>query len=581
MTTFATEKNSLAMKRILLTVFVISLYRVAGFAQPYLFGDKKSEYVIVVDKQASKSELNAARELQKYIQQMSGAKLPVVNTLNPSGKAVFIGYNASVARLTGKPQPASSDEGFTYMTVGENLFIFGGSDRGTMFGVFAFLEQQLGVRWYAPDCTKVPTLSQWKLPQLNHHEEPAFKYREVFSYEGLRQKVWRAHNLANCYGKGYDNYGPSEFFWSAHTMGKFVSASEFFASHPEYFSLRDGKRIENGQLCLSNKEVIAILKQRLLQAIKEHPDNWAYDLSPNDNEKDCTCPNCQAMIKRYGGMSGLALWVVNQVAEEVAKQYPDKMVSMLAYKTTQKPPIGIKPAKNVVIRLCSMHSCRLHPLTDQENRPFVEAYDAWRKLTPNIFIWDYEVNFQQYLLPFPSIATMAPNMQLFHEYGALGVRPQAQHSSTGGEFAELRQWIMAKMLWNPYQETEPLVQDFIKGYYGKAATDVQQYYDLCLSLQDGNWHLARSTSNVLDSYPEEFIRQGSNLLKHARQQVKDDSIMVARIDRLRMQTLMLKLLKHRGTSILDGTLQELRRIMETEKPFVKENLKYDDFLKQY
>ena len=569
------------MKQILLTVFVISLYRVAAFAQPNLFSDGKSEYVIVVDKQASASERNAAKELQKYVLQMSGATLPIVNNLNTQGKAIFIGYNSSVARLTGKTQPASSDEGFTYLTAGDNLLIFGGCDRGTMYGVFAFLEQQLGVRWYAPDCTKVPRLSKWKLPKLNHHEEPAFKYREIFSYDGLTQKVWRAHNLANCYGRGYENYGPSEFFWSSHTMGQFVSASEYFDSHPEYFGWVDGKRINNGQLCLSNPAIKGILTKKLLEAIKEHPECWAYDLSPNDNEKYCTCANCQALIKRYGGMSGLALWVVNQVAAEVARVYPDKMISMLAYKTTQEPPIGIIPAPNVVIRLCSMYSCRLHPLTDKENQPFVEAYNGWRRLTSNIFIWNYEVNFQQFIPPLPNLATIAPNMQFFKRYGAIGVRPQAQHASHGGEFAELRQWLLAKMLWNPEQDTDGLIREFIKEYYGKASSDVLQYYRLCLSLQDGNWHLPRSTNKNLDSYPDDFIRNGSKLLNHARLQVQNDSIMVSRIDRLRLQTLMLQLMKHRATSIIDGTLQEVRRIMEKEKPHVRENLKYDDFLKQY
>lgn len=570
------------MKRILLTVFVISLYRVAVFAQPNLFSDGKSEYVIVVDKQASASERNAAKELQKFVLQMSGATLPIVNNLNTQGKAIFIGYNSSVARLTGKLQPASSDEGFTYMTAGDNLLIFGGSDRGTMYGVFAFLEQQLGVRWYTPDCTKVPQLSKWRLPKLNHHEEPAFKYREIFSYNARRDIAWNAHNLSNCCTqKAYNKYGPIELFWAYHSMGQMVTTKEYFDSHPEYFSLVDGKRINNGQLCLSNPSIKGILTKKLLEAIKEHPECWAYDLSPNDNEKDCTCANCQVLIRRYGGMSGLALWVVNQVAAEVAKVYPDKMISMLAYKTTQQPPIGIVPAPNVVIRLCSMYSCRLHPLTDKENNSFIKAYDGWRKLTNNIYVWDYEINFQQFLLPFPNLYTIAPNLQLFKKNQAIGVLAQCQFKSNGGEFAELRQWLIAKLLWNPYQDTEKLIEEFIRDYYGNAAKDVMSYYLLCQSLREGNWHLSRSTTFVLENYSDDFIRNGSKLLNHARLQVQNDSIMVSRIDRLRLQTLMLQLMKHRATSIIDGTLQEVRRIMEKEKPHVRENLKYDDFLKQY
>ena len=113
-----------------------------------LFSRGRSVYSIVLSPNASVSEQTAARELQQYLQEMSGATLPISHNLNTAGPCVYVGYNAKVEALTHAPQPATNDETFTYRTIGQHLCIYGGQERGTMYGVFAFLEQQLGIRWY-------------------------------------------------------------------------------------------------------------------------------------------------------------------------------------------------------------------------------------------------------------------------------------------------------------------------------------------------------------------------------------------------------------------------------------------------
>ena len=55
---------------------------------------------------------------------------------------------------------------------------------------------------------------------------------------------------------------------------------------------------------------------------------------------------------------------------------------------------------------------------------------------------------------------------------------QGNHKSAGGEFEELRSWVLAKLLWNPHADADKVVDDFIRGYYGPAAAPVREYFDL-------------------------------------------------------------------------------------------------------
>ena len=539
----------------------------------YLFKDGRSDYSIIVSNEATPSERTAGAELQEYIKQMSGVELPVLSQPSKFGKSIFIGYNDSIGRLAGIERPDDHDDGFVYTTVGDDLFICGGRYRGTMFGVYAFLEQQMGVRWYAPDCTFVPEVESWKLSVVSHKEQPSFLYRNLCTFTGLYNKEWDAHNLLNCGVGGRNKYGPSEFFWESHAMGKLVTSQEFFGSHPEYFCLRNGKRMRGGQLCLSNPDVVELLKERLLKVIRDNPNNWAYDLSPSDNENYCTCSNCQSLERRLGGTSGLVLWVVNQVADAVMKVYPGKMIGMFAYKSTRQPPVGIVPRSNVVIRLCA-GICRLHPVTDRENALFVEQYEQWRRLTPNISIWTYRVNFQHYLLTLPNFKTIAADLAFYKQKRALGILEMGQYQSGGGEFSELRDWLTAKLLWDPNKDCDSLICDFINGYYGEAAEEVKAYFDLCQQLQDGKWHLTKSDADVLYHYPDRFINKGLLILGRAGRLAQKDSLLLRRVNRLRMQVLMAKTLRHRVKSAADGTLTELLNLMETEQPYVNEQMQY-------
>ncbi len=363
------------MLRICLAIILISLFpglnsegqSASPAAETYtLASGKASAYRIAVGPLASESEKWAAHELQHWIREISGADLPVQDINDAySGPEVIIGYNNFIREKTGAPAPAESDESFHYFNSGPDIYIYGGSRRGTMYGVMAFLENELGCRWYTPSVSVVPHRDEITFKSYDHSESPGIRVRNDFYYEAF-DPVWCARNRMNgAMGSTRDTLsqeenwavqrkqpGGVESYWAVHTFYPLVPPEEFYDKHPEYYSLIDHKRIyKDAQLCLTNPDVLRIVTERIKKIMRENPEYLIYDVSQNDWDNPCQCDKCQAIAKREGSESGVVLWFVNQVAEAVEKEFPDKYIGTLAYKYTRKPCKTIHARKNVVVRL--------------------------------------------------------------------------------------------------------------------------------------------------------------------------------------------------------------------------------------
>jgi len=529
-----------------------------------LFDEGKSEYKIVLSSSASTSEKTAANELQQYIKEISGAELPIVDEVNGKGACIYIGYDSRVEALIGKKDIQDDDESFTYQSKGDDLFIYGGKQRGTMYGVFAFLENELGCRWYTPNATKVPKQNKWSFKSLNHSESPALKYRYSNYFAVERADAWSAHNKENMKsGARCNDFGNLESYWSCHTMGLFVKESEFFDKHPEYFAFKDGQRIKGGQLCLSNPDVLRICTERLREVMQENPLYRIYSLSQNDNCGYCECEECKKLEEKYGGHSGLVVWFVNQAADALKEQFPDKYIGTFAYQYTRKPPVGIVPKDNVVIRLCSIECCFAHPLEADcpQNKEFIADLKEWSKIAPHLFIWDYIVDYSNFAAPWPNFQVLGPNIQTFSDNNAIGVFEEAMYQSgRGNEFSDMKAWVVTKLLWNPKQDVNVLVKDFIDGYYGNSASKIWEYYQLCQSLVTPDKHFSIWINADDPIYTDEFVNKGVELLDEAVSLAENDTIK-ERAEEARVQIVYLKFMRNQEQSFKDGTWEELKELV--------------------
>ena len=451
----------------------------------------RSNYTIVLATDASPSERHAASELQKLIEEISGAKLPIAGEATKSNKMIILGACELQRRIAPDVDvSALGDEGFTVRTVGPNLVIAGGRLRGTMYGVCTFLEDVLGCRWYTSTVSKIPKTPTIRFGWLNITQRPDFEYREPY-YTDAWDPDWAARNKVNGYSTRLDETrgGKISYNGFCHTFDSLVPTDKYFNDHPEYFSLLDGVRKGGqyeGQLCLTNPEVLRIVTDTVLKWISEKPELKIVSVTQNDNGNYCRCEKCAAVDAEEGSPSGLMLRFVNAVADEVAKKYPDHLIDTFAYQYTEKPPKITKPRPNVRVRLCSIDCCQYHPYeTCPRSKTFVENLKGWHSITNNeLYIWHYNTNFGFYMLPLPDLEELAADIPLYKRSGVVGMFCQGTYTAGNGPYGgggwmdDLKQFLIAKMLWNTRVDVGKIRKDFLYGYYGKAGKPIGEYLDL-------------------------------------------------------------------------------------------------------
>ncbi len=166
---------------------------------------------------------------------------------------------------------------------------------------------------------------------------------------------------------------------------------------------------------------------------------------------------------------------MNAVAADIEGEFPHVAIDTLAYQYTRKPPSITKPRPNVIVRLCSIECSFAVPLADERNKAFRDDIVGWSKICRRLYIWDYTTNFSHYILPHPNLPVLGPNVRFFVEHGVKGVFEQGAYQSYGAEMAELRGWVLAKLLWDPRADGAALIDTFLDGYYGAAAPHIRAY----------------------------------------------------------------------------------------------------------
>jgi hypothetical protein len=255
-----------------------------------------------------------------------------------------------------------------------------------------------------------------------------------------------------------------------------IPPDRYFTGHPEWFSEIGGQRRgENAQLCLTNEEMRGELVKNLRQRLRANPGATIASVSQNDCFGNCQCSRCTAVDNEEGGPAGTLLRFVNAVAADLEREFPNVAIDTLAYQYTRKPPAHVRPRANVIVRLCSIECSFSKPLADERNQAFRDDLVGWSKICDRLYIWDYTTNFANYVLPHPNLRVLGPNIRFVVDHGVRGVFEQGAYQSYGSEMAELRGWVLAKLLWDPSRDPQQLIDEFLDGYYGPAARFIREY----------------------------------------------------------------------------------------------------------
>jgi hypothetical protein len=126
------------------------------------------------------------------------------------------------------------------------------------------------------------------------------------------------------------------------------------------------------------------------------------------------------------------------------------------------------------------HAVPYQSSTDADAVTYRRRLKQWLAISPNVRVWDYATDYTHLMCPFPNFQVLQKNLQFYAKLGIKDIFMQG-NISEGGEFPELRAWLLARLLWNPNIDYDNAMDYFLNHYYGNAGPAIKQYIDLTTS----------------------------------------------------------------------------------------------------
>jgi len=532
----------------------------------------KAESIIIIDREPSVAATDGANVLADHIQQISGAKVPIVHAGKLGKVDVAAGGKLSLEKfptvstflLVGKSSLVERlGVDFSKFQPGEiqiktfpNAVILVGADKltpndpgGTRYAVSTFLEDSLGVRFLWPgELGKiVPVRETIKLGPIDHRFAPRLVQRGIRMGGGYGKRMAqggdklgitaeefsrvRAAAIATSSRDGgwarWHRLGGTLRLASGHSFGDYWE--RFGKTHPEWFAMapngsRDQSRSpDRSRLCVSNKELVAqIARDRIARIDKT--GQKSVTIGPNDGGQTafCTCPQCKALDvaterkTTYGGVPLTDRYVhfFNAVTEQIVAKHPDVWVTADAYSLYSSPPVKAKLHPNIAIRYVGV------TYTDEERRLLnLDDWHAWADASSKIY-------FRSNLLlagrrqgtPVVYVHKLAEDFPKLAKNKMIGTDLDSicNNWATQG----LNYYVMAKLLWNPDLDIEALLDDYCRAGFGAGADYVKKYFLKIESLTD---KMASSEMKYTEPYTPEAVMELRGYLEKAHAATEEDS----------------------------------------------------------
>ncbi len=536
----------------------------------------KPQAVIIVDEKAADTVKRAANELQSYIKRVSGAQLPILNdssAASPSQSLIFVGESAGT-RERGLISTDLKPDGYHAVVTAKWMAILGHDhsgvpvygfrnpwryqevyneelklgafgEAGTLYGVYHFLENFCGVRWYMHGKIGevVPSKKTITIAEGKYDRAPDFTYRYTWFCDfniAPDEAQWFRHI-------GYGAPAPVQII---HSFDLLLSTRpELKETHPEYFALIDGQRdfanlstiIGNGNLCLSNPDVVKEWIAYISDYFANHPEQKVFALSPNDGMlKICECADCKPQLSPELGDTGKFsnyIWrFVDTVARGVGEKFPDRLVGCIAYESYNAPPNKIdKLSPNTAVMICksrgSYTDAKYHKTMDT-------AIVNWRKKTVNVYCWEYYLYswppWRALPVAFPHI--IAKDLKKIRGLSqgefieSESCQPSDEPGQTWGRInypgmAHLDHYVTARCLWDADTDVDKLLNEYYTLFYGPAQKDMKQFWTLTESI----WN-KKTDGYPINVYTSAHIQELNSCLELAKKHTAKGSLYRQRIE---------------------------------------------------
>lgn len=483
--------------------------------------EQSPDWEIVLAPDCDAREAHAARELQHWMTAITG-KAPALLAEGSKGdrRKIFVG-RAWADGFAEDLKALEGSDGFAVRTKNGNIHVFSANPRGTIYGVHALLERNSDIIWPRPNPEFEAIFSH--TPNLDFADadflsRPVFADRylsgpnglDFYEFEGRNglNSPWHLHkgnNYLAWLNGAQLGYAGSYMFW----LGDARENDE------KVLPIIDGQRVNNvwRQPCYTYKGTVDAMVATFRKLLKTLPGQEMEYLHATiaDNWTVCGCPTCMAPITLPNGeiltpKSGDAskdplffstrnFLMLNQVAEELVKDFPNLRIRTHAYIFAAEPPkVPVLPA--IIPEFAAYPTQNLRypilsgtgkPISSYDENIWKRRFEQWGKLKPG------DLGYFGYYYPdgFNAVAdTAALDFRALADFGGIQAHTEG-FPADGKELSAwdadgMEKWIITKLMWDPSRDPETLRKDYIRRVYHGAGKEMTAFYKL---IRDA-WHNA-------------------------------------------------------------------------------------------
>ena len=486
------------------TAFIVFLTALTVVADVVI--DRSSEIVLPAD--APYATRLAAEELNFFLKGALGAPLTVVSQRTAGKTAIVLsGGGRGATALPVGAAPRADRDGYFIEAQGDVLCIVGNDDdvpdiakaaflpdeapwqpcfrRGTLFGVYAFLERFAGVRMYFPGelGTCIPKAERIVVPEGRIEEAPAFSVRRYGYADGpvakellggmvgrdapiapqmdetafkrlnwYRLRMETAH-LACCHGAKTHCLSPET--WDAiYTNACAVLAA--CAARPPYQTVPHSP---------------FPVPRQVIDAMPKDGFTWA---------RHCACDWCAKNIPFSKYDSGFATDLVwrrtAELANRLMAKFPDARVSQMSYIPYVRIPTNEIPC-NVDVFVARRGPWAEGTAIGEREKGEVRAWHA--KLGRKVSLWNYPDKVDCWNLEMKDIPQIAPRAwaNYYRAVAPFVTGAFAESESDRWIYNYLNYYVFSRLCWNPEVDVEAILAEHHRLMFGAAAKEMAEFFD--------------------------------------------------------------------------------------------------------
>lgn len=428
----------------------------------------RRSYKAQVELVEARSLLAAVRDLERYLSQISGARIEVVSAevpLEPGLSPIWIG-EAAQAHFGPVGKTAPGKQGLRVVIRKDAAGLYGESDLATSYAIYELLDR-LGCRWFMPGALgeEIPRRDPLTLGLDDRAIVPFTHYRGI----------WYADDDF----KRRNRLGGTQIA-AGHALEKWITKAQR-DEHPDWRAQVKGAPHAT-RLRWSNPDVAPAIADNIRQRLAKKP-MASVSISPGDGvdfddafDTELDAGDWDPTVNGIS-LTDRLLVLANRVAENLKPDQPALRLGLLAYVSYTRPPVREKVHPSVVPVIAPITYCRSHPLSDDAcpgARELRSNIIGWSERAPELAFRGYAFNLAEPAAPNPMLRKWSVDLPFLFQHRVRYFQPETLPNF---ETSLPALWLAIRLSWDANQPPAEILRELFDRFYGHASRDVRAYVD--------------------------------------------------------------------------------------------------------